>query len=100
MSKILAEIHQEMKSLYDGGFLDEATMGGFELLCKKRVKHYSPNQIKRLRKREKVSSHTFSAYLNVDYEEIEAWERGEAVPNSAAMKLLSLVDRNGLAILA
>lgn len=100
MSKMLAEIHQEMKSLYDKGFLNEATMGGFDLLCKKRVKNYSPNQIKRLRMREKVSSHTFSADLNVDYEIVEAWERGEARPDSAAMKLLSLLDRNGLAILA
>jgi len=31
---------------------------------------------------------------------VEAGERGEARPDSAAMKLLSLVDRNGLAILA
>ena len=101
MSKILAEIHQEIKSLYDKQVLWTKHHAGLSTAVHTtELKHYSPSQIKRLREREKVSSHPFSAYLNVHYKEIEAWERGEAVPNSAAMKLLSLVDRNGLAILA
>jgi putative transcriptional regulator len=100
MSKILAEIHQEVQELHQAGFIDASTMRTFDMLCLRPVKQYTPADIRALRERENVSQPVFALHLNVSKKAVQKWERGEAVPNSAAMKLLSLVDRNGLAILA
>jgi len=99
MSKILAEIHQEVQELHHAGFVDDVTMRTFDMLCLRPVKHYTPADIRALRERENVSQPVFALHLNVSKKAVQNWERGEAVPNSAAMKLLSLVDRSGLAIL-
>ncbi|KYQ96420.1 DNA-binding protein [Serratia plymuthica] len=100
MSKILAEIHQEVQGLHKSGFVDDVTMRTFDMLCLHPVKDYTPADIRALRERENVSQPVFALHLNVSKKAVQKWERGEARPNSAAMKLLSLVDRNGLSILA
>lgn len=100
MSKILAEIHQEVQELHQSGFVDDVTMRTFNMLCLRPVKQYTATDIRALRERENVSQPVFALHLNVSKKAVQKWERGEAVPNSAAMKLLSLVEHNGLAILA
>ncbi|WP_338807960.1 DNA-binding transcriptional regulator [Serratia marcescens] len=100
MSKILAEIHQEIQGLHRAGFVDDVTMRTFDMLCLRPVKQFGPAEIRALRERENVSQPVFALYLNVSKKAVQKWERGEAQPNSAAMKLLTLVERNGLAILA
>jgi putative transcriptional regulator len=100
MSKILAEIHQEVQELHQAGFVDDVTMRTFDMLCLRPVKQYTAADIRALRERENVSQPVFALYLNVSKKAVQKWERSEAVPNSAAMKLLSLVEHNGLAILA
>lgn len=100
MSKILAEIHQEVQELHQSGFVDDVTMRTFNMLCLRPVKQYTAANIRALRERENVSQPVFALHLNVSKKAVQKWERGEAVPNSAAMKLLSLVEHNGLAILA
>ncbi|MFK3839747.1 helix-turn-helix domain-containing protein [Serratia sp. NPDC087055] len=100
MSKILAEIHQEVQELHQSGFVDDVTMRTFNMLCLRSVKQYTAADIRALRERENVSQPVFALHLNVSKKAVQKWERGEAVPNSAAMKLLSLVEHNGLAILA
>lgn len=71
----------------------------FDMLCLRPVKHYTPADIRALRERENVSQPVFALYLNVSKKALQKWERGEAQPDSAAMKLLSLVEHNGLALL-
>jgi putative transcriptional regulator len=100
MSKILAEIHQEVQELHQSGFVDDVTMRTFNMLCLRPVKQYTAADIRALRERENVSQPVFALHLNVSKKAVQKWEHGEAVPNSAAMKLLSLVEHNGLAILA
>lgn len=100
MSKILAEIHQEVQELHQSGFVDDVTMRTFNMLYLRPVKQYTAADIRALRERENVSQPVFALHLNVSKKAVQKWERGEAVPNSAAMKLLSLVEHNGLAILA
>ncbi|XIF02727.1 helix-turn-helix domain-containing protein [Serratia marcescens] len=103
MSKILAEIHQEVQGLHRAGFVDDVTMRTFDMLCLRPVKQFGetvPAEIRALRERENVSQPVFALYLNVSKKAVQKWERGEAQPNSAAMKLLTLVERNGLQILA
>ena len=50
--------------------------------------------------REKASQSVFAAYLNVTPGLVSQWERGEKHPQGASLKLLSLVAKKGLEIVA
>lgn len=65
MSKILAEIHQEVQGLHRAGFVDDVTMRTFDMLCLRPVKQFGPAEIRALRERENVSQPVFALYLNV-----------------------------------
>lgn len=64
MSKILAEIHQEVQGLHRAGFVDDVTMRTFDMLCLRPVKQFGrPDRA--LRERKNVSQPVFALYLNV-----------------------------------
>jgi len=98
-SKILETLHDTAKDFHEAGIWDKQTMAEFDALCLPKVKEYSPVQIKKLRKRCKVSQPVFAAYLNTSPTTVKNWEQGIRKPNSIAQKLLSLVDKRGLEIL-
>jgi putative transcriptional regulator len=50
--------------------------------------------------REKASQTVFAAYLNLTPGLVSKWERGEKRPKGPSLKLLSLVDKKGLEIIA
>jgi putative transcriptional regulator len=47
-----------------------------------------------------VSQSVFANYLNVTASLVSKWERGEKRPSGAALKLLTLVEKKGLAEVA
>ncbi len=101
MSKSLAEvIHETAKDFYESGVMDEQTMREFDAMCLPPIKHFTPTQIRRIRKRNKASQAVFAAYLNTSPSTIQKWEQGQKKPGGLALKLLNLVDRNGLELLA
>lgn len=105
MSKMLGKsikevIHETAEGLYDAGVMNEQTMHEFDAMCLPPVKHFTATQIKRIRRRNKVSQSVFAAYLNTSPSTIQKWEQGQKKPSGLALKLLNLVDRNGLALLA
>ncbi|ELY5932751.1 helix-turn-helix domain-containing protein, partial [Cronobacter turicensis] len=90
MSKILSSIHSDVVQLHEHGFVDSLTMRTFDALCLEPVKLYKSEEIKRLRESLNVSQPVFAAFLNVSRKAVQKWEQGEVVPNSSAMKLLSI----------
>jgi putative transcriptional regulator len=42
----------------------------------------------------------FAAYLNTSLSTVQKWERGQKKPNGPSLKLLNLVERKGLEVLA
>lgn len=50
--------------------------------------------------RERVSQTVFATYLNVTANLVSKWERGEKRPSGPALKLLSLVEKHGIATVA
>ena len=101
MGKSLKEvIHETAKDLHDAGVMSEQTMREFDAMCLPPVKHYSPTQIKRIRKRNHASQAVFAAYLNTTPSTVQKWEQGQKQPSGLALKLLNLVDRHGLTLLA
>lgn len=99
-SDILASVHDTMAGLHEAGVVDTQTMRKFDKLCLEPVLPFRPAEIAALRKREKVSQPVFALYLNVSKSSVSQWETGEKKPDGPALKLLNLVNRKGLEILA
>jgi len=79
---------------------DKQTMRHFDEACLTPVRAMAPEEIKAIREREHVSQTVFANYLNVTTSLVSKWERGEKRPSGASLKLLSLVEKKGLATVA
>jgi len=99
-SDAMAAIHETMAALYDVGVIDKQTMRHFDDACLTPIRPLKPEEIKAIREKEHVSQTVFANYLNVTSSLISKWERGEKRPSGASLKLLSLVEKNGLATVA
>jgi len=99
-SDAMAAIHETMAALHDAGAIDKQTMRGFDEACLTPIRPLKPKEIKAIREREHVSQTVFATYLNVTSSLVSKWERGEKKPSGASLKLLSLVEKNGLAAVA
>jgi putative transcriptional regulator len=75
-------------------------MRRFDTACLTPVSALTPREIRAIREREHVGQTVFANYLNVTSSLIGKWERGEKRPAGASLKLLSLVEKNGLAAVA
>lgn len=95
-SDAMAAIHETMVALHDTGAIDKQTMRGFDEACLTPIRPLKPSEIKAIREREHVSQTVFATYLNVTSSLVSKWERGEKKPSGASLKLLSLVEKNGL----
>jgi putative transcriptional regulator len=86
--------------LHDVGAIDKQTMRHFDEACLTPIPPLKAEEIKAIREREHVSQTVFANYLNVTSSLVSKWERGEKRPSGASLKLLSLVEKNGLATVA
>ena len=96
---ILDVVHQTARGLNEAGVMDAKTLREFDALCLPPLKQFTAEEIKRLRLRNKASQAVFAAYLNTSVSTVQKWEQGQKRPGGAALKLLNLVDREGLDIL-
>ncbi len=99
-SDVKAALHETASDLYEAGMIGKKTMRGFDESCLTPVEPLTPRRIKDIRERERVSQAVFANYLNVTTSLVSKWERGEKKPSGPALKLLSLVDKNGLTAVA
>lgn len=101
MKKSLLEVaHDIAADLHRAGAIDAKTMREFDAKCLPPVKKYAPNQIKKIRRRDKVSQAVFAAYLNTSTSTIRQWEQGLKKPSGISLKVLNLIDHHGLAYIA
>jgi putative transcriptional regulator len=95
-SDAFAAIHETAESLFDSGVIDKTTMRNFDETCLAPVETLPPEKIRELREREKMSQPVFARYLNVTKGLVSAWERGAKKPSGPAMRLLNVVEKNGI----
>jgi putative transcriptional regulator len=88
------------EELHSAGIMDKKTMRNFDEGCLTTVKPLSPQEIAAIREREEVSQRVFARYLGLSVTTISQWERGEKKPQGASLKLLALVQKNGLSFVA
>jgi putative transcriptional regulator len=99
-SEAMSAIHETMEALRDVGAIGKRTMRQFDDACLTAVRPLKPREIRAIRERERVSQTVFANYLNVTSSLVSKWERGEKRPSGASLKLLSLVEKKGLAVVA
>lgn len=99
-SGILAAVHESAAGLLAEGLISKTTMREYDALCLTPVEEIGADEIVALRKSVAVSQPVFAAYLNVAKSTVSQWERGEKKPDGTARKLLDLVRRKGLEVLA
>ena len=95
-SDTLAAVHETALGLTEAGVMLKRMMKVFDELCLTPVKELSPQRIRAIRERENASQAVFARYLNVTAGLVSQWERGEKRPRGASLKLLTLVEKNGL----
>lgn len=93
-------LHTSAAMLHKVGALDKATMRDFDARHLAVPSDIEPAQIKQIREANNVSQPVFARYLNTSESTVEKWETGAKRPSGMALKLLSVVQKHGLRVLA
>jgi putative transcriptional regulator len=98
-SDISEALHSSAAALHKVGALDKKTMRDFD------VRHlgpadFKPSEIRKIRLAVNVSQPVFARYLNTSESTVEKWETGAKKPSGMALKLLDVVRKHGLDVLA
>ena len=95
---LLSVAHETIQDLHTAGVVYKVTMRHFDALCLPVVQNLSSEDIKTLRAREKISQPILARALNVSPSTVKHWEIGDKRPSGAALKLLNLIFKKGLAV--
>ena len=99
--KITNRIASEMKNtalgLHRIGLIDKRRMSELEAVITPNIQEMTPEKIKSLREKEHVSQAVFASVLNTSLSTVQKWEIGAKRPSAPSLKLLSLVEKKGLA---
>jgi putative transcriptional regulator len=90
--------HSAARGLRWAGTIDQATMRGFDQTCLAAPPVFGPLRIKRIREHAHVSQP--ARYLNTSECTVQKWEAGPKRPSGMAFKLLAVVEKHGLKVIA
>jgi putative transcriptional regulator len=93
-------IHSSASGMFRAGTINKATMRHFDKTCLTVPTAFAPADIKQLREKHHVSQPVFARYLNTSESTVEKWEAGTKKPSGLALKLLTVVQKHGLEVLA
>ena len=93
-------IHGAASALHRVGAINKATMREYDELCLKPVKVVTAKEVVLIRTRANVSQNLFARFLNTSESTVQKWEAGAKRPSALASKLLRIVEKHGLAVLA
>ena len=99
-SEALGAIHETMAALENIGAISKITMREFDEACLHPVQELQPEAIRALREREHLSQSVFASYLNISKNLVSDWERGKRKPGGPALKLLNVIDKHGISVVA
>jgi len=93
-------IHQSAQALFRVGAIDKATLREFDAACFAAPEAIAPEQIRALREQCHASQGVFARMLNTSPSTVQKWESGAKRPGGVALKLLDVVSRHGVEVLA
>ena len=97
-----AEMRETAEGLHRSGIVSTATLAKItardvDMAKLPRVKAPSGPEIVAMRARANMSQAVFARFLNVAISTLSQWEREEKRPRGAAARLLTIVNRKGIA---
>jgi putative transcriptional regulator len=93
-------IHSAAQGLHRAGTIDKATMREFDVSCLDQIPAFDADDIKAIREQAHVSQNLFARYLNTSESTVQKWESGQKRPSGMALKLLRIVQKHGIEVLA
>ncbi len=93
-------IHASAHALFKVGAIDKTTLRNFDESCLVAPGEMNPEKIKEIRELNNVSQPVFARFLNTSESTIQKWETGAKRPSGMALKLLAVVQKHGLKVLA
>jgi len=58
------------------------------------LKHYSKDELKRIRLSNNLTLKTFADCFGVSQKTVESWERGENTPSGSSIRLFQILEKN------
>jgi putative transcriptional regulator len=99
-SEALGAIHETMMALEEIGAIGKVTMREFDAACLQPVQELTPEAIRALREQVHLSQAVFASYLNISKNLVSDWERGKRKPGGPALKLLNVIQKYGIEVVA
>ena len=99
-SRLSANIYESATDLHAAGIVSDTTMREIASLLIRPIEPMTGAEIKAVRAANNVSQPVFVTLLNVSPATVKAWEQGLKAPSGAALKLLSIVKKKGIAAVA
>jgi len=97
---LLKAAHEPRKSLNRADAIVQVTIREFGQMNVPPVSPLKPDEIKSIRENSHVSQAVFACLLNISLSTVQKWEIGQKRPAGTALKLLRLVQKRGLKIIA
>ncbi len=98
--RLREEMFDSARGLHDLGLVGAETLREFDVSRMAALKPYGAAGIKRLRLKAKTSQSVFAAYLHTSVSTVQKWEISDKKPSGPALKLLNIVARKRLKVLA
>lgn len=99
-SDALEAVHSSARALLAVGGVTKAAFRQFDDACLATPRALGPREIRSLRRRYGVSRLVFARYLNTSPNTVAKWEAGAKRPSAMALKLLAVIEKHGLDVLA
>lgn len=97
---IVEAVHGTPKAPDKTGMPDQVTLRDFDPHWLSLVEPLDAAEIKRIREDARVSQAVFARLLNTSLSTVQKWEIGQKKPAGTALKLLHLVQKRGLEVIA
>ena len=95
----MAAVLEVAADLERAGVIDKKTMREYDALCAA-PPQYTAKDVARIRRRSNASQGFFARSLNVSASAVQQWESGAKRPSGSAAKLLAVVEKHKLEVLA
>jgi putative transcriptional regulator len=99
-SEAFEAIHRAAKGLHRVGAIPKTTLREYAALSLDTIPDFNGKDIRRIREHAHVSQPVFARYLNISESTIQKWETGQKKPSGMALRLLRVVEKHGLEVLA
>ncbi|HHY0467046.1 TPA: helix-turn-helix domain-containing protein [Vibrio parahaemolyticus] len=98
IDKRLEKMQAMAKRFNANGSVDQLTMRKIDTLAlSAKQEQMTAAKIQQLRQREHISQAVLATVLNMSSESVQKWEQGKTKPQGAALRLLNLIDKKGIA---